>query len=332
MNKLFGIFILLLASFIHVHAQKISFDRDGLLKIVQFTDIHYIYNDAKADTTLLNIERILDAENPDLIVFTGDIVTGKPVEEGWDAITRFAIDRKIPFAVTLGNHDDEQGTTRTELENLITSYPYNINGVSSSYVDGVLNNVIPVYGSDNNMKIKALLYTFDSGAYSTIQKVNGYGWIHPNIISWYRRQSIHYTIQNNFQPLPALAFFHIPLPEYRLAYDDAENKRIGDKNENECSPALNSGMFLAMKEMGDIMGTFVGHDHVNNYLVNYFDIALGYGQFSGWKTTYVAPVNGARIIVLKENKREFDTWIRTIDGNIQFKATYPVDFIQSAKK
>ena len=27
-------------------------------------------------------------------------------------------------------------------------------------------------------------------------------------------------------------------------------------------------MFLAMKEMGDLMGTFVGHDHVNNYIVD----------------------------------------------------------------
>lgn len=332
MNKLFGILVLLLASLIHIHAQKISFDPDGLLKIVQFTDIHYIYNDPKVDTTLLNIKRILDAENPDLIIFTGDIVTGKPVKEGWDAITRFAIDRKIPFAVTLGNHDDEQGMTRIEIEKLITSYPYNINVVSSSFVNGVFNNVIPVYGSDNNMKIKSLLYTFDSGAYSTVQKVNGYGWIHPDIISWYRQQSIHYTIQNNFQPLPALAFFHIPLPEYRLAYDDAKNKRTGDKNENECSPDLNSGMFLAMKEMGDIIGTFVGHDHLNNYLVNYYDIALAYGQFSGWKTTYGPSVNGARIIVLKENKREFDTWIRTVDGNIQFKSTFPIDFIPSEVK
>jgi hypothetical protein len=315
-----------------INAQKISFNKDGLLKIVQFTDVHYIYNNPKADTTLLNIKRTLDAENPDLIIFTGDVVTGKPVKEGWNVITRFAIERKIPFAVTLGNHDDEQGTTRTELEKLITSYPYNINVASSSQADGVLNNVIPVYGSDNNMKIKALLYTFDSGSYSMIKDINGYGWISPCIIEWYRQQSIRYTIQNNFQPLPALAFFHIPLPEYRLAFDDVKNKRIGNKTENECSPALNSGMFLAIKEMGDIMGTFVGHDHVNNYLVNYYDIALAYGQFSGWKTTYAAPINGARIIVLKENKREFETWIRTLDGNIQFKATYPADFIQMEKK
>ncbi len=46
-------------------------------------------------------------------------------------------------------------------------------------------------------------------------------------------------------------------------------------------------MFLAMKEMQDVMGTFAGHDHVNNYIVNYFGIALAYGQFSGWRTTYV---------------------------------------------
>lgn len=93
MNKLFGILVLLLASLIHIHAQKISFDPDGLLKIVQFTDINYIYNDPKVDTTLLNIKRILDAENPDLIIFTGDIVTGKPVKVGMQLLVLLSTEK-----------------------------------------------------------------------------------------------------------------------------------------------------------------------------------------------------------------------------------------------
>lgn len=34
-----------------------------------------------------------------------------------------------------------------------------------------------------------------------------------------------------------------------------------------CAPVLNSGLFTAMKEMGDIEGVFVGHDHDNDYAV-----------------------------------------------------------------
>ena len=123
-----------------------------------------------------------------------------------------------------------------------------------------------------------------------------------------------------------VGLFHIPLPEYRIAFDDEENTRYGVRKEDECGPELNTGMFFAMKEMGDVMGTFVGHDHVNDYIVNYHGIALAYGHFSGWKTTYTPEINGARVVVLKEGKREFDTWLRALDGSVRDRASFPEGF------
>lgn len=317
------VFCFVLFSFAAANAQKLNFNENGLFKIAQFTDVHYVHGNSKSDTALVVIQRVLDAEKPDFVVFTGDIVTGKPVKEGWDAITKPVIERKIPFAVTLGNHDDEHGVSRAELEKIITNYPLNCNYPTSGQLSGVMNNVIPIYGSEKDMQVKSLLYCFDSGAYSTISDVKGYGWITTDIIDWYKKQSLHYTLQNNLQPLPALAFFHIPLPEYRLAFNDENNKRVGVRKEDECPPDLNTGMFIAMKEMRDVMGTFTGHDHVNDYIVNYYGIALAYGQFTGWKTTYVPEMNGARIILLKEDKREFDTWIRLLNGETKNNTNFP---------
>lgn len=325
-------FGLALLCFTALRAQKLSFNKDGLFKIAQFTDVHYFHGNPKSDTALLVIQRVLDTEKPDMVIFTGDIVTQKPVKGGWDAITKLVIERKIPFAVTLGNHDDEVGTTRLELEKIITAYPYNCNYPTGGQLNGVMNNVIPVYGSDKDMQVKSLIYCFDSHAYSTINSLEGYSWITTDIIDWYKKQSLHFTIQNNFQPIPALAYFHIPLPEYRLAFNDESNKRVGVRKENECPPELNSGMFLAMKEMRDVMATFVGHDHVNDYIVNYHDIALAYGQFTGGRTTYSPEMNGARIVQLKEGKREFDTWIRLLDGSVKYKLTFPADLKNEKKK
>lgn len=309
-----------------VLAQKLGFRKDGMFKIVQFTDVHYAHGNAKSDTALLAINRVLEAEKPDFVVFTGDIVTSAPVKEGWDAVTKTVISRRIPFAVTLGNHDDEAGVTRSELEKLITAYPFNINFAADGALSGVLNSAIPVYGNEKQMKPQALIYCFDSGAYSTIDGVDGYGWITTDIIEFYKKQSLQYAIKNNFQPLPALAYFHIPLPEYRLAFNDEKNKRMGVRKEDECAPDLNSGMFLAMREMRDVMATFTGHDHVNDYIVDYYGIALAYGLFTGWRTTYVPEMNGARVVVLKEGKREFDTWLRLIDGTVKNRASFPADF------
>lgn len=308
-----------------LNAQKLSFSKKGEFKIVQFTDMHYAKGNPKSDTTLQLIPKVLDAEKPNLVVFTGDIVTG--TINGWDDITKFVIEREIPFSVTLGNHDHEHGVTREEIAEKITSYPYNVNTINN--IGGrVLNDAIPVYSSDKHLKVGALIYCFDSGAYSTIDGVNGYGWITTEQIEWYKKQSMHYRVQNNFKPLPALAYFHIPLPEYKTAFDDEKNVRFGERNEDECPADLNSGMFLAMREMGDVMATFVGHEHVNDYIVDYYDIALAYGHFSGWTTTYTPKpvINGVRVVVLKENKREFETWLHQLNGAIKQKVTYPTDF------
>ncbi len=309
-----------------VSAQKLSFNKEGKFKIVQFTDMHYVHGNPKSDTTLLLIDRILDAEQPDMVVFTGDIVTG-PVKEGWDRITAPVIDRKIPFAVTLGNHDHEQGVTREEIAKIVTTYPYNLNNPSGSNPGRVMDNVIPIYGSSRPLQACALVYCFDTGDYSTMKGVSGYDWITPEQVQWYREQSLHYTIKNNLEPLPALAYFHIPLPEYRLAFNNEKNIRYGIRKEDECGPELNTGMFFSMKEMGDVMATFVGHDHVNDYIVNYHGIALAYGHFSGWKTTYTPEINGARVVVLKEGERQFNTWLHQLDGAIRDSVTFPEGFI-----
>ena len=326
MKKFTWLIIAIVLIFVTAKAQKLVFNQDSTFKIVQFTDMHYQHGNSKSDTTLLSIGRVLDAEKPDLIVFTGDIVTSHFVEKGWNDITKFAIDRQIPFAVTLGNHDDEQGVTRSEIAELITQYPYNINTLRDDGMTFNLNTVLQIYGSKNGMKTESTVYLIDSKAYSTINRVGGYGWIPTETVDWYKKQSLSLTVKNNMLPIPAVAFFHIPLPEYEIAFDNEKNVRFGERLEKECAPKLNSGMFLAMKQMRDVIGVFTGHDHVNNYIVDYYDIALAYGCFSGWKTTYVPEINGARVIVLKEGEREFNTWLHLLDGTIKQNVSYPNDF------
>ncbi len=160
--------LLSVITFTGINAQKLSFKKDGTFKIVQFTDMHYMHGNPKSDTTLLLISRVLDTEKPDMVVFTGDIVTGKPVKEGWDAVTKFVIDRKIPFAVTLGNHDHEQGVTKEEIADIVTAYPFNLNRWSEVSPGRVMDNVIPVYSSQKPPKEAALIYCFDTGAYSVV--------------------------------------------------------------------------------------------------------------------------------------------------------------------
>jgi len=219
--------------------------------------------------------------------------------------------------VTLGNHDDEQNLTREQLYNVARSVKGNIQP------DNQTDFVLRVNSKD---KEDALLYVFDSHSYSKLPNVKGYDWIKASQIEWYRQLSNKETSANNNKPLPALAFFHIPLPEYAEAASTQSSILRGVRMEAACCPKLNSGLFTAMKEQGDVMGMFVGHDHDNDYAVMWYDILLAYGRYTGGNTEYNHLPNGARVIVLKEGKREFNSWIRVRTGEIEQSTVYPNSF------
>lgn len=302
-------------------AQELKFNADGDFKIVQFTDLHYKAGLEPSLKTTRMMENTLDAEKPDLVVFTGDVVVSAPTAQGWDEVLALVISRKIPYVVVLGNHDDESEWTRTQVADYVSKKPFLVNKQPSiAHVDGVLNASMPVIGSDG--KPAFTLYAMDSKAYSSLERVKGYDWFAHNQVQWYVQESERIKSEQGQVP-PALAFFHIPLPEYAIAFNNQSNKRLGVRYEKESSPAINSGMFAAMLLQGDVIGTFVGHDHVNDYMVDYYGIALTFGCFSGSENTYIRQKNGARIVKIKEGVRGFRTYIREFDGDILYSTSYP---------
>ena len=243
MKQLLIILSLVLGCLQPGYTQKpvLKFNKDGKFKIVQFTDVHYIHGNPKSAVSLERINEVLDAEKPDLVVFTGDVIYGQPAEEGMRTILNLAANRQIPFGVTFGNHDDEQGLTRTQLFDIIQTIPYNLTD-SVAGVTGATNFILPLKSSDGK-KDAAILYCMDSHSYSQIKGIGGYDYIKFDQIRWYRENSAKYTKQNGGTPLPSLAFFHIALPEYNQAASDETAILVGTRKEKACAPQLNSGMF-----------------------------------------------------------------------------------------
>lgn len=330
MKKIILIF-LMLASLTNAYSQdNLQFDQQGKFKIVQFTDIHYMCNSPESAKSIKMMEQVLDSEKPDMIAFTGDIVTNNPAKPGWDEVLSTAISRKIPYAVILGNHDDEQDWTRQQIMEYVIQQPYCYAQTGPAYLKGVGNYVLEI--KNDQRKTGAVLYFMDSNAYNKIGSQKGYDWFGFDQIDWYRKNSAFFTKENNGKPYPALAFFHIPLQEYTLLPDTTKNyvkhaPVFGNKTEKECPGIINTGMFGAMVEAGDVMGTFTGHDHDNDYIGYLNGICLAYGRFSGSKTTYTSLGYGARVIELTNNERVFDTWIHTSDNSILYKVKYPDSFI-----
>lgn len=168
----------------------------------------------------------------------------------------------------------------------------------------------------------------DSPSYSQINGIGGYDYIKFDQIQWYRENSAKYTKQNGGTPIPSLAFFHIALPEYNQAASDETAILVGTRKEKACAPQLNSGLFASMKEMGDIQGVFVGHDHDDDYAVYWKGILLAYGRYTGGDTVYNNLTNGARVIEMTEGENGFKTWIHLKGNEIINKVNYPSDFIK----
>ncbi|MDR2953602.1 MAG: metallophosphoesterase family protein [Prevotella sp.] len=324
-----AVILILITLTISASAQrkKLNFNQDGNFKIVQFTDIHYKQGVPESKVAIDLINEILDVEKPDLVVFTGDIIWAKPVYTGLDEVFAPVIERQIPWAYVFGNHDDEFDVSRRELMEYAMKKPYCLAQKGDKNLKGVGNYILEVKDAENK-HIKTVLYFFDSGTYSRIKGIKGYDWFDHSQIDWYRKKSSAYTSKNNGKPYPGLAFFHIPLAEYPLMKAEKRDPIIGHKDEDECNGKINTGMFAAMRESGDVMGTFVGHDHDNDYIGTYYDIALAYGRYSGGKTVYNnLGLNGCRIIELTQDKQEFTSYIRLLGGEKLFPVKYPDSFV-----
>lgn len=299
-----------------LYAQKdLRFRDDKSFRIAQFTDMHLDpgtpYRRAQAEKTFARLSRVINTEKPDFIAFTGDIVTGKPAVEMWNRLIDTLDLYKIPFCVVLGNHDAEQELTRQEIAKLVVKSPYSLNKLNEAgeLADMELK-VLPSKGK----KPAFAMYLMDSHDYATIEGLDGYGWFTPGQVDWIRNSCAGLTASNGGHNVPSLAFFHICLQEYETAWRNRSNSHIGRAAEDECPGVLNTGMYSAMVETGSIMGVFVGHDHDIDYIVSQYGIALGYGRFSGDDTTYNNLRPGARVIVVKEGQRAFESWIVEDDG------------------
>lgn len=319
--------LLILFSVFHINAKtgkKLYFKTNGEFKIVQFTDTHIELKENKNLEVYSTIEKVLAKEKPGLVVLTGDIVTEDDPQEAYKRLATLFEKAKIPWAMVFGNHESEHNIIRKELAVFIEKLPFCLNK-DLGKTDGFSNFTLPVFGKEN--KPAAQLYFMDSNTYSTLDpEVGGWGWFTHKQVGWYRGQSTTLTQSNNGRAFPALAFFHIPLPEYTTAWNNKLISPIGVKNEDECSPEINTGMFAAMLECGDVMGTFVGHDHINDYIGAQHGIALAYGRVTKTMGDPADPKAGGRVIVLKEGERKFDTWIREGNESKVLECSFPDSF------
>ncbi|MDR1335701.1 MAG: metallophosphoesterase family protein, partial [Tannerella sp.] len=242
----------------------LKFNKNGKFRIVQFTDTHLRGNCAESDSVLVLIRRVLEMEKPDFVIFTGDVIQRRPVQ-AWQNIADVFAETKIPWAAVLGNHENEYGLSYAENIEVASKLPYSLTENGPADISGNGNYVIKVQASGSD-KTAAAFYCLDA-----------HGVIRADQVEWYRRESRKLTAENGGKPLPALAFFHIPIPEFPMV-----EKKYGFCDEKESVMIPNPGLFAAMHEADDVMLMLAGDDHNNNYIGCFKEICMAYGNITGW--------------------------------------------------
>lgn len=293
-----------------------TFTTDRDFKVVQFTDVHIGggWMSHKKDAMALNaVAAMVKAEEPDLVIFTGDISYPVPFQAGTfnnlhSAKVFAALMEQLGVYWTLGfgNHDTEAYSyySREDISEFYGSgdFKYCLYQAGPEDVDGYGNQVINVKNSDGI--VTQSLFVFDSHSY-TDGDFLGLMWkydnIHENQVQWYEETLMSINQKNKLQAREAgidyegmvksSAFFHIPLVEYKDAwyeyanngFKDTENVKLMHGGAGEGGKVVYSGMhednlFEKMLELGSTKAVFCGHDHYNNFSVDYKGIRLTYGM------------------------------------------------------
>ncbi len=293
-----------------------TFTTDRDFKVLQLTDIHIGggWMSLKKDAMALNaVAAMVTAEKPDLVVITGDASYPVPFQAGTfnnlsSAKIIAALMEKLGvyWTICFGNHDTEAYSfySREDISKFYSSedFKYCLFQTGPEDVDGYGNQIINIKNSKGI--ITQSLFVFDSHSY-----IDGdyfgimwkYDNIHENQIEWYKNAISQLNEENNEvykslgskkkSDIKSVAFFHIPLAEYREAwyeyadngFKDTENVELyygvaGEDNKVVYCGTGSDELFETMQELGSTKGIFCGHDHENNFSLDYKGIRLTYGM------------------------------------------------------
>jgi hypothetical protein len=284
---------------------SVDFPPEGPFKILQFTDLHLGNRPEKDALTYALVEDMVNDQAPDLLVFTGDIFTKDEafqptlIAEACRRIDAF----KTPWAFCMGNHEGTHGQDGVRAQKaafMVSQSQYLLFDSGPKDVYGIGNYAISL---KKHGKPAWTVFLLDSNDF-TFHMIRGvpsrvHDAIRPDQIAWFQQTAD--TVRNLHGPVPAVAFFHVPVPEF---IDAAMfEPYLGDRGQKVTTPPLNTGFFAAALAQRDLRAMFVGHDHTNSFCADVLGIPLAYGRCSGYGCNAPAQFpRGARVILLSPDE------------------------------
>lgn len=306
-----------------MNGKALRFRESGLFRILMVSDFHA---GKQYDPKLkAGLRALLDDTDPDFVMVGGDqcLVRDTPeaVGEYMADIMSPVIERSLPWAAVLGNHDRECGIPVEEELEVCSRLPFCLSEPGPADVTGSGNFSIPVYPADPAKDKPAfIIWALDSSLYlrdlDTILGRGGRyrvtlpypmcggssdGAIMFDQVVWYWNRSLEYERQAG-APVPGAVFTHVPVHEfYQILNNPEQTGARGSARESSCCSEISSGLFAAALQRGDIKGMFFGHDHLVDLQGEYCGITMACDAALGYNMSAHDDLRGGRVIDITEN-------------------------------
>lgn len=273
--------------------------------ILNITDTHLTGKDWTEDTghkAILDktLPELISRLNPDLITLTGDYST----EPYFIDIVRFADymeSYSLPWAPIWGNHDNSGGSEFIDhAADVFMTKPHCLYEKGDPEM-GNGNYIISI--EENGSPVTAL-FMMDTHR----------GSINPAQIAWYKDNTAALKAEGCKD---SAVLIHMPLTEHRKAFDEALKGGIeaagtvemedsykgecwndgykdsfGIMREKVCPIAENDEWFETIRRSGLTKYVIAGHEHINNFSINYKGIRLVYALKTDLAAYGRIPFNG----------------------------------------
>lgn len=286
------------------------------LVILNVTDTHITKKDLdeKNDsfrTMCFTTEELVRRVKPDLITHTGDFTfeNSIPVYEFYaDFLDKFG----IPYAFVWGNHDNE--TDMNGLHRAAAAF----HGHKLCLFEegdeslGSGNYVIEIEESGKAVEALIMMDTHDK----TFSKDDwSFAHLTEKQLEWYEDRVRELKEKGCDE---SILFTHMPIYAYKTAYNAAVKNpeyraglwesygsgiwnegykdSIGVKWEDICCPKADDGVLEKLTECGHTKYAFCGHEHVNNFSINYCGVRLTYALKTGPGAYWEPEMNGGTVI------------------------------------
>ncbi|MCQ2475290.1 MAG: metallophosphoesterase [Clostridia bacterium] len=311
----------------------LRFNDGGKFRVLMISDFHA----GKSYNPKLKkgIEALLEETKPDFVMVGGDQVLEK---DNYDDVKAYMADimepvisRKIPWGTIFGNHDREVGIDIALEEKAYEEIPYCMSESGPEELHGIGNYCLTILSSEDD-KPAFNLWAMDSNRYiedyaemfgmdkNTRFRLpdhfnygaNGAAPLFDQI-QWYFNKSLNMEKESG-KKIPGIMFMHIPLQEYlEVLRNPEECGARGDMREKCGATEINSGLFLAGLQRGDIKGYFFGHEHLIDIQGEYCGVTLACDAAIGYNMSAHDDLRGGRVIDITEDGTISTRMIKLMD-------------------